>query len=120
MNGYKVVVPTTFAYGTWNNIGYLGTVLSRYSNRGEEIHKDLMYIDKEGENTKLELLLNTVERGDKIVIGTIADLKKTTIPDLLDLLRMLYNKGVEIISGNEPTCGIKQFMEMLYAFENLY
>lgn len=46
---------TIFAYGVWDgSIGYLGTIISRYSNMGMEIQKDLQYIDCKGEKKCLD------------------------------------------------------------------
>lgn len=105
---------TIFAYGVWDgSIGYLGTIISRYSNMGMEIQKDLQYIDCKGEKKMLRLLLDTVEHGDKIVIGTISNLMEKSVPDLISLLKSLYNKGVEIESCNEPHCGVVEFIEIL-------
>lgn len=120
MQEKKLIIPTKFAYGTWDaDIGCLGTILSRYANQGKEIHKDFWYIDNKGERKKLELLLTTVERGDLIIVGTIRDLLVATTSDLLNILRFLYNKGVEIDSGNEPHCGVIQFIEMFEVFEKM-
>ena len=68
------------------------------------IPKERIFMDKQsGKNTKrpqLQLLMETVQKGDKVIVESISRFARNT-RDLLELVERLVAKGVEFVSQKE-------------------